>query len=158
MRYEHLIQINDLSDPLAIPLSLESLWQGLLHRARQPQDFLHHIEGVSIRDERDGYFEREIDFGTMRVIDHVTFTPQQRIHFATQASAHHGASSLTVTIEQPQAGALFVRFAYDTALPEQGMNERDDGYYADYVKSAYREADIDAIRRIRELFQQGSLH
>ncbi|WP_148716282.1 SRPBCC family protein [Chitinolyticbacter meiyuanensis] len=158
MRYEHIIQINDLNDTVAVPMTLEALWQGLLHRARQPQDFLEHIEGVTVHNEGDGYFEREVDFGTLRVVDHVTLIPRKRIHFATQASEHHGASSLTVTIEEPESGSLFVRFAYDTALPEQAMSDREDGYYAEYVKSAYREADIDAIRRIRELFQQGQLH
>jgi hypothetical protein len=62
-------------------------------------------------------------------------------------------------IEEPEPGALFVRFVYRTSLPETGPmdTEAGDAYFASYVKAAYRDTDIDSIRKIRALAETGAL-
>ncbi|UXY14618.1 SRPBCC family protein [Chitiniphilus purpureus] len=158
MRFEHLIQINEEGNPLAIALTADQLWQGLVHRARSPQDFMEQVESVRILHQEDGYFEREMLLGRLRVVDHVTLTPGRRVHYDTQPSDEHGGGSLTLTIEEPQPGALFLRVVYETPLTQTpGMGEQDDGYYIDYVKAAYRQNDIDTVRRIRQLAHAGLL-
>ncbi|KAG0162599.1 hypothetical protein DFQ30_001659 [Apophysomyces sp. BC1015] len=54
-----------------------------------------------------------------------------------------------MTIEQPDPLQLFVRFAYRTTLPSAAQGT-DDEQTNEIVKSAYREADIDTVRLIRE--------
>jgi hypothetical protein len=64
-------------------------------------------------------------------------------------------SRLTMTIEAPTEGVLYVRFRYD-----DGHNEPVDdvnAMYDEFKKSAYQEADIDTIRIVRELAAEGRL-
>ena len=39
MKFEHLIEVNDLANPLQAPLSREELWFGLLCRAEDARAF-----------------------------------------------------------------------------------------------------------------------
>ncbi|GHU45455.1 hypothetical protein AGMMS50289_16720 [Betaproteobacteria bacterium] len=48
MRFEHLIQINDLNNPLQEFLNREQLWQGLWQRVEQPEIFLPGLDGCQI--------------------------------------------------------------------------------------------------------------
>jgi hypothetical protein len=54
-----------------------------------------------------------------------------------------------MTIGQPNPVQLFVRFKYHTTL-SSAAQRADDEQTIEIVKSAYREADIDTIRLIRE--------
>jgi hypothetical protein len=64
-------------------------------------------------------------------------------------------SDLSMTIEEPQPGALFVRFEYDDHLPDN--DDKENAIYNDFRRSAYEESDIDTIRVIRQLADQGQL-
>jgi len=64
-------------------------------------------------------------------------------------------SDLTMTIEEPPPGALFVRFEYNDHNPAQETEE--ESFYNDFRREAYKEADIDTIRMIRQLAQEGQL-
>ena len=44
MKFEHLIEVNDLANPLQAPLSREELWFGLLCRAEDARAFLPGLE------------------------------------------------------------------------------------------------------------------
>jgi len=159
MHYEHIVQINDANDPLLSIISRNQLWRGLLRRVEKPEEFLVGVESVTITARGDGWLKRDMQLGPLRVEDHITLEDEVRIHFDTAPSAQHQGGSFTMTIEEPNPGALFVRFSYQTALPETGPQDTDagDAYFADYVKSAYRDTDIDAIRWIRELVETGQL-
>jgi hypothetical protein len=65
------------------------------------------------------------------------------------------ASDLHMTIEEPQPGALFVRFDYDDHAGDSVSTE--EAFYNEFRRSAYLEADIDTIRVIRQLAQEGQL-
>lgn len=53
MRFEHLIEVNNLEDPRADVLSREQLWNGLLLRAKAPSLFIPHMDGFAIVEESD---------------------------------------------------------------------------------------------------------
>jgi hypothetical protein len=63
------------------------------------------------------------------------------------------ASSLSMTIEEPGPGQLFVRFEYESA----GEESEEDAFYNEFRRSAYQESDIDTVRIIRQLAAQGFL-
>ncbi|HEY9103957.1 SRPBCC family protein [Chitinimonas sp.] len=159
MHYEHLIQINDLNDPLLTSMTRGQLWRGLLRRVEQPQEFLVNVEHVAILERGEGWLKREMLLGNLRVEDHITLEHERRIHFVTAPSEQHQGGTFTMTIEEPNPGDLFVRFGYVTALPEGGGmdTEAGDAYFADFIKSAYRDTDVDTIRWIRELLETGEL-
>ena len=159
MRYEHLIQINDPHNPTLIPLRRDQLWVGLLLRAEQPEEFLVGVERMRILARGVDWLEREMYLGNLRVHDRITLLPGYSVHFATSPSEVHGGGQLTLQIEEPQHGDLFVRFTYETALSEEAKLESDagDAYFADYVKNAYKATDIDSIRTIRRMAAEGLL-
>ncbi|XZG69520.1 AtaL-like protein [Chitinibacteraceae bacterium HSL-7] len=152
MQFEHLVAVNGEHDEMAI--GRDTLWQGLLLRARAPQRFLPHIEAVALSAEHAGGFVRVIDFGSMQVTDTVTLDAGERMVFTTAAAATHGASRLEVTIEEPEGGALFVRFAYDTPVPEEAVDGID---FAGYLRETYRQVDVAAVQLIRQLAHEGGL-
>jgi hypothetical protein len=65
------------------------------------------------------------------------------------------ASRLTMTIEEPEPDIFFVRFEYDDDASE--AEDTTEAFYNDFRRSAYKEADIDTIRVIRELAEAGKL-
>jgi hypothetical protein len=40
MKFEHVVQVNDLTDPSIPSLSRQQLWDGLVLRATEPQHFV----------------------------------------------------------------------------------------------------------------------
>jgi len=48
MNFEHLIQINDLQNPLVETLSRDQVWQGLVHRVEDATPFLPGLESCTI--------------------------------------------------------------------------------------------------------------
>jgi hypothetical protein len=158
MHFEHIIQINDLSDELLTPLTRQQLWQGLMRRVEQPEEFLEGVERVDITARGDNWLKREMQLGVLLVNDHITLVPEQRIHFDTAPSNQHQGGSFSMSIEEPAPGQLFVRFSYRTAHPDGSSDgDQEAAKYAEYIKAAYRSTDIDAIRWIRELVETGDL-
>ena len=60
-----------------------------------------------------------------------------------------------MTIEEPDTDQLAVRFDYDTGEQSSGTGIED--FYDSFRKSAYLEADIDTIGRLRVLAREGRL-
>jgi hypothetical protein len=89
------------------------------------------------------------------VIDHVRFKLLDEVHYHVPQQNDIPASDLTMTIEEPQAGALFVRFTYDDHLDTPETAE--ESFYNDFRREAYKESDIDTIRMIRQLAEDGQL-
>lgn len=154
MRFEHLLQINDPLLPLIDPISRAQLWRGLSWRVEDPAAFMPGLDACTILDRRDNYVKRELRFGQHRFVDHVHLEPQRRIRYDSDLADPHAGSSLVVTIEEPQSGMLWVRFVYDTVPAEAGDG---DPRWDEARRSAYRESDIDAIRRIRGWAAEGRL-
>ncbi|WP_283148939.1 AtaL-like protein [Silvimonas soli] len=160
MHFEHLVQINDPLNPLLTPLSAQQVWQALLWRAEKPQDFQDDVSEVKIHERGDDYMVRSFRLGNLHVRDNIEWDEGRTIHFHTQPNDEHNGGILTIAIETPDEAQLFVRFTYNTPLADTvaaGSDDASDAYFSSYVKSAYHEADIDTVRRIRELAAQGSL-
>lgn len=155
MKFEHLIEVNDLAEPLQNPLSREELWFGLLCRAEDARPFLPGLEACNIVERTEGCLVRDLHFGNAVIRDHVTFEPLEWIRFESKANAEHAGGSLTISIEEPEKGALFLRFRYHTTLHEHAGSE--DGQYADYVRSAYHQSDLDTVRVIRMIAESTRL-
>lgn len=153
MRFEHLVEINDPANPLIQPLSRAQLWQGLMHRVEDPVPFLPGLETCVVLERSGTELLRELNFGAAVIHDRVTFSQEQWVRFAIVPSKEHAGGDLTITIEEPQPGHLFLRFAYRTTLAETAGSE--EAGYVEYVKSAYHESDLDCVRLIRTLAAGG---
>lgn len=155
MNFEHIIQINDLQNPLIEVLSREQIWSGLLHRVEDAVPFLPGLEQCTIVERHADYLLRELDFGAAVIHDRVTLADRHWVRFEILPSEQHAGGSLTITIEEPEPYALFLRFAYTTTLANSPNTE--DRAYIEYVKSAYHQSDVDCVKLIRTLTANGSL-
>jgi hypothetical protein len=147
VQFEHLVEVNDLANAELRPLSREELWFGLLCRAEDARPFLPGLEACNILARSEGRLERELVFGHASIRDTVTFSHARWIRFESEATASHAGGSLTISIDEPQPGALFLRFRYQTTLREAASSE--EARYADIVRSAYHQSDIDTLKVIR---------
>jgi hypothetical protein len=155
MKFTHLVQINDLTNPLIDLLSREQLWSGLKLRAEDPAQFTVGLDSFRLLERGENELVRELHFGHLTVRDRVSFTPMRHVRYEVEATGEVPAATLITTIEEPEPEQLFVRFEYDTrAVPGSAPVEP---YYQQFMKEAYLEADVDAIRTIRRLVTEGKL-
>lgn len=152
LEFEHLIQINDLSDGSLTPLSRTQLWHGLLLRARQPDKFNPALES-RIERVSETEFLRFITAGSSRFEERVLLSPMTKIASKTAGGSAAFLAESLVEIEEIKSGFLFVRFTYRRELVE----DDDQVNLAEHLKSAYVQMDRDAIRQIRELANSGAL-
>ncbi|WP_020202733.1 MULTISPECIES: SRPBCC family protein [Cupriavidus] len=155
MRFEHLVEINDPRNIQLDTLTPEQLWQGLVLRSAEPELFVLGLDRAEIVARGDDFVVRVLHFGKATIRDRVVFVPRREVRYETAATAEHAGGTLTMAIETPGPGALLLRFVYETTMP--AIDERGDDRYAEIVKSAYHEADIDTVRKIRELAASGRL-
>ncbi len=155
MKFEHLIEINDPLNPLIDSLTREQLWRGLVLHAESPKLFVPHLDECDISEREPGSFKRRRRFGDLRIDDKVVLTPLEEVRYEVHAQGDISASSLRVTIEAPSDDLLFVRFKYDDG--HDAAADQANAMYDEFKKSAYQEADIDAIRILRELAAAGRL-
>ena len=155
MKFTHLIEINVPGNPLIMSLSRAQLWRGLVCRAQRPTLFLIGLDSCDILERTESGFCRKQQFGPLIILDEVHLVEMKQVRYHVPQQNEIPMSDLTMTIEEPQAGALFVRFEYDDHAGEvEGDEEK---FYNDFRRSAYLEADIDTIRVIRELASEGQL-
>ena len=155
MQFHHIIEINDPLNPLMDPLTRTQLWRGLVLRAETPEMFVPWLESCKLFDRSAESVSRELCYGELTIIDRVTFVPQQEVLYRVPPQKDIAASSLRMSIEEPQENRLIVRFSYDDGMgPCEGAV---DAMYNEFRQSAYRESDIDTIRIIREMAQGGRL-
>jgi hypothetical protein len=147
MQFEHLIAITDPGNPLVVPLTREQIWSGLLQRVENPLPFLPGLESCAILERTSEGLLRELDFGPATLRDHVTMVEAQWVRFDIVPSTTSAGGSLTINIEEPQPGFLFLRFAYRTAL----ASDPEERAYVEYIKSAYHQSDVDCVRIVRTL-------
>lgn len=155
MNFEHLVEINEPHLPGVAWLSREELWRGLVIRAEQPDLTMVGLESCRILTRGPDYLRRELDFGKFQVRDWVRFESLVAVTYETEASAELGAGRLTMTIEEPEQGRLFVRFSYRDSDPEPSTDQ--DRMVTAHLQQAYIQADIDTITTIRHLASQGLL-
>ncbi|MEC5215957.1 hypothetical protein RCH09_000894 [Actimicrobium sp. GrIS 1.19] len=155
MQFNHLIEINQPLLSLVDVLTHAQLWQGLVLRAEMPKLFVPYLDGCTISARSETGFARALQYGDLVINDVVTLAAPNQILYSVPAQKDIPASSLTVTIEEPQPDVFYVRFAYDDGQSEAA--DSVDAFYNEYRRSAYEEADIDTIRLIRQMVQDGQL-
>ena len=133
MHFEHLIEINDRDNPLVPDLTREELWFGLLCRAENPRPFLPGLDSCRIIERSDSELVRD-HFGATVIRDKVTLVAMEWVRFESVATAQHAGGMLTITIEEPGNGDLFLRFEYRPRSPKPAATAAS-GF--EYVKSAY---------------------
>lgn len=154
MRFEHLLQVNDPADPRVVPMSREALWRGLLVRVESPQRFPLGPDHCDARvgdaaDER----RRSIRFGSLRFDDRVVLEEGRRIDFHPELREGAAPVRLTIVIEEPSPGALFLRFVYEVqGAPGPGERELQR-----YREQAWLEMDRDMLRTLRQWQAEGAL-
>lgn len=153
MKFHHLVQINDPLNPLTDFLTRDQLWRGLVLRAEAPKLFVPWLDSYTLLERSATVLSRELRYGTLVVRDTVTFVPQQSVHYAVPAQQDIAESSLVMTIEEPEPELYFVRFEYDDGNAAAAATE--EAMYEEFRRSAYKEADIDTVRIIRQLAEQG---
>jgi hypothetical protein len=104
MQFQHLIEINDLRHPLIPTLTRDQLWRGLVMRAEAPKLFIPWLDECDLLGRKDNVLTRELRYNALLIRDHVTFTPQEKVHYDVPAQEDIPASSLLMTIEEPQPG------------------------------------------------------
>jgi hypothetical protein len=155
MKFVHLIEINAVNNLLIPPLTREQLWRGLVIRAERPTLFQLGLDSCEIIERSAQHLARILSFGKLVIHDSVRFEFMHQVLYHVPQQNEIPVSDLSMTIEEPQPGALFVRFEYDDHLPDN--DDKENAIYNDFRRSAYEESDIDTIRVIRQLADQGQL-
>lgn len=155
MQFSHLVEINDPRNPLIDPLTREQLWRGLVLRAEMPTRFVPWLDTCDISHRTEGSIRRALRYGDTVIRDTVTFHKLASVHYHVPRQGDIPEADLTMTIEEPYEGGLFVRFEYDDHSGE--AKGEDQAMVNDFRRSAYKESDIDTIRTIREMAADGLL-
>lgn len=150
LEFEHIIQVNDPANGEIPILSRTQLWEGLLLRARRPDQFNDSLE-VTNKEYAEDEFERIIKVGEFEFHERVVLYQDERIHTKTMEEYEQIDAESVTQLEEPEEGYLFVRFSYRREL-EEGEDSEEVG---EHLKSAYLQTDRDAIAQIRILAGSG---
>jgi Domain of unknown function (DUF1857) len=137
VRYEHLLQINDLEQPDLPVLERGQLWSGLLARAERPAVFDASVDGTPLIHRDGNALEREA----------VSLRPGTSIEIGIGAGTDFAGSALTIAIEEPRPRALFLRFTYEL----RGAAVPADEAERCAPRQAYYFANLELVRRTRAL-------
>jgi hypothetical protein len=147
MNFEHLVAVNDPGLPFLVPLSRSQVWAGLMHRVEDARPFLPGLDACEIVGRGIGWVDRRLHFGQAIVADRATYLAEEWVVFATAASGAHGGGELTIRIEEPEPGRLFLRFSY-RMIHALGA-EVENAAYEGFLRQAYEAADIETVQVIR---------
>ena len=89
MRFEHLVQINDLQQPGPLLLTRNQLWQGLVLRAESPMEFVEHIDESEVLQRSAHGLQRRVVMGQLEVLDHIAYQHEESVHYDTPVSYTH---------------------------------------------------------------------
>lgn len=154
MKFAHLVQINDPLNPLLDPLTRDQLWRGLVLRAEDPKAFVPWLDACTLLERSapshpQQWLARQLRYGELLIRDRVTFFALSEVVYEIPEQKDIPASSLRMSIEEPQADLLFVRFEYDDG--QDDATDSANELYNEFRRSAYQESDIDTIRVIRQM-------
>ena len=147
MRYEHLVQINDLEQPDIPVLERSQLWFGLVARAERPALFDATVDGTRLLRRDGGLLERELTRGLSTTRETVSLRPEESIEIGIGAGTEFAGSLLRIAIEEPVPQALFLRFTYELRGPTVPAEESEQCA----LRQAYYLANLALVRRIRAL-------
>lgn len=157
MKFEHLVQVNDPLMDRNLWLSRDQIWFGLMARAFKPDRFILGLEEAEvIESKRIGdltILKRRLDFGPFAVSDTVELQEGAFTRTTIHPDSIGGNSIMSISIEEPETGAYWLRFQYDLATDSStsGSETLTENQYEEARKQAYKASDIDTVKMIREL-------
>jgi hypothetical protein len=146
LRHEHLVRINDPANVVGGWLTREQLWEALRQTILAPKSCDASIDAAVIRELEPNRLEREIRRGRATMIDCVELSKDERLTIHADRMSVFAGSSLTMQIEEPAPGMLFVRFTYELHGLEDDRTEEED----QARRSAYQQSDIERVRQARK--------
>ncbi|MDX1597632.1 MAG: AtaL-like protein [Marinobacter sp.] len=153
MQFEHVIQVNDLTDQSIANLTRKQLWDGLVSRATAPEHYVIGLGEYELDWQDDKRLKRSLELPGLMVEDLVTFQEEESVHYEILPTANVPGGNLTMTIEEPEPESLFVRFSYCARYVD---NLGEELPYDLFVQQAYVAADIDTIQIIRNRAKENS--
>lgn len=157
MKFEHFVQINDPNLPGIDWLTRQQLWFGLVARAWKPTRFILGLEDAQVmQTSQEGNVTtllRVLNYGPFQIEDTMSLFEEDRTETHIAANQFCGDSTLTISIEEPKQDELWLRFQYNvTDVPNADNPAGASSHDVDEIrKQAYRAADVDTVRMIREL-------
>jgi len=151
VRYEHLVQINDLGRPEIPVLDRAQLWFGLPARAERPEMFDRTIDSMRALDGDGDVLDREVTRGSVATRETVRLSAGESIQIGIGAGTGFAGSAFTIAIEEPAPRALFVRFTYEL----RGRDAPADAAEQHAIRPACHFANLETARRIRALPAEG---
>jgi hypothetical protein len=145
LHHEHLVRINDPTNMIGEWLTREQLWQGLHHTVLAPQSIDASIDAATIRETTPNQLRREIRRGPVLTVDHVDLARAESLTIHADLASIFAGSTLTIRIEEPAPGMLFVRFTYELCGLESERSDEEDAARC----SAYQQSDIERVRQAR---------
>lgn len=146
MQFEHVVQVNDLTDQSIANLTRKELWDGLVSRATAPEHYVIGLGDYELDWQDEKRLKRCLELPGLMVEDLVTFQEEESVHYEILPTATVPGGNLTMTIEEPEPESLFVRFSYCARYVDEIGEELP---YDLFVQQAYVAADIDTIQIIR---------
>lgn len=171
MKFEHWVQVNDPNQPHSIWLNRQQVWLGLVTRAWKPEEFSDAVVDADVRevsrDENITVLQRRLNYGAFEIRDTTSLVDEHHTETWVWADERFERSTLIVSIEEPDAGDVWLKFQYDTEerqtagqhAPPIELNLISQEQWGEYRKQAYRMNDMDTVQHIRRLcITQGFLH
>jgi hypothetical protein len=157
MKFEHLVQINDPALPGVDWMTRQQLWFGLVARAWKPTRFILGLEDAQVMETSQHgkvtTLSRVLNYGPFQIADITELHEEDRTETRIAANQFCGDSTLTISIEEPAQGELWLRFRYQVsdAPASDGVPGASSSDMDEMRKQAYKAADIDTVQMIREL-------
>ena len=145
LRHEHLVRINDPANRIGRWLTREQLWEGLCRTILAPQSIDASIDSATVRETEPNRLARKIRRGRATTLDWVELRKDECLTIHADGASVFAGSTLTIRIEEPAPGMLFVRFTYELhGLEAERTDEEDQAR-----RSAYQQSDIERVRQAR---------
>lgn len=151
LKVQYQIFINPYPTQEQAHLSIEQLWSGLVLRVLEPMRFTIGLDGAEVTQVNERQYRRTLSFGAHSIVDEVALEPQRSVRFVTEATEQIPSGQLYYEIQDDPTHGLVLLCEYATAFPEPQSDEEQQ--LLETIKSAYRMADEDMVRIIREYAQ-----
>ena len=137
-----------VNQPTLRNLTAEQLWTGLLLRVIEPVRFTVGLDDAKVVQVDSETFHRVLYFGAHEIVDEVKLIPAYRVQFTTVANERVPQGRLLYEIQNDAEQGLILHCEYHTEFPEPDTDESRQ--LLEMVKNAYRMADEEMLRIIRE--------
>ena len=152
LKVNYQLSVNPYPADEQAHLSAEQLWSGLVLRVLEPLRFTLGLDDAKIEQMDQDNYQRVLFFGDNAIRDRVALTEQRSIRFVTEATERAPSGELYYEIQEHPTEGLMLHCEYVTAFPEPNSDEEKQ--LLAMIQNAYRMADEDMLRIIREYSQE----